>query len=132
MVQKYLLFFIIFGFLGWGIDTIYRSIRLNKYSPGTLIPYFAITFGTGGAALILLFEYAQTSLLNHIILGGILVTLIELISGIISYNLLNKRLWDYSKNKYNFLGHIDLLHTFYWFIMAGILRLMLSMFPKLF
>ena len=119
----YFLNFITFGVLGWGIDTLYRSITERKYHPGTYIPFFSIIYATGGIALITFFRYSTIGIPAEIIIGGTAMTTLELTGGILSTRILKKRLWNYSKNPFNFKGHIDLIHTLYWFMLTAALRL---------
>ncbi len=126
---KYIIYFIIFSWAGWIADTIMRSIETKKYSTGTYIPFFGAIYGFGGVILLLLFRYADYPFEIHVILGGIVVTLLELSGGFYCEKVLKKRLWDYSKKKYNYHGHIDAEHTIYWFILAFILRLIFPYLP---
>ncbi len=46
--------------------------------------------------------------------GGMLITSIELGSGILLNRILKLNLWDYSKSKINYLGQIELFHSLGW------------------
>jgi uncharacterized membrane protein len=126
---NYLLIFIVFGFIGWVIDTSYRSITLRKYYSGTLIPLFSPIYGFGALVLVLLFTYLQAHIIVQIIAAGLLLTILELLGGIYCVKILRRKLWDYSKNKWNYKGYIDALHSFYWLILAFIFRIVI--FPYL-
>lgn len=54
----------------------------------------------------------------RVILGGIVITAIELISGLILNRLCGFGIWDYSHNPLNFLGQIDALHSTYWVLIS--------------
>ena len=54
----------------------------------------------------------------NIFAGAAMITIIELISGIILNKLLGFDIWDYSSAKYNFLGQIDLIHSTCWVILT--------------
>ncbi len=54
----------------------------------------------------------------RVILGGIAITAIELISGLILNRLCGFGIWDYSHNPLNFLGQIDALHSTYWVLIS--------------
>ncbi len=129
MIVKLLIYFFIFGFLGWYIDTTYRSIRLKKYSPRTFIPFFSNIYGISGVALVLLYKYFLIHPNAQVILGAIIVVVIEFLGGLFCVNVLKKRLWDYTDSRWNILGHIDLLHSFYWLLLAGILRAVFDYLP---
>lgn len=104
--------------LGWVIDTSYRSLVEKKYAPGTWLPFIAPIYGFGGLAL-----FSTTANLNlpswiEILAIWIIFIKIELIGGIFCEKVIGRKLWDYSKNKFNFKGHIDLIHSIYWLILA--------------
>lgn len=54
----------------------------------------------------------------RVVIGGIAITLVELISGLILNRLCGFDIWDYSKNPLNFLGQIDALHSTYWVLIS--------------
>ena len=126
----YVLLFFLFGFLGWVIDTSYRSIQEGRYIAGTYFPFFAMVYAIGGMTLLLFFQSTMhINILVQILVAGVLMTLLELITGIFCIKILKKRLWDYSKNKWHYEGHIDLVHAFYWLLLAVVVRVVL---PRLF
>ena len=51
-------------------------------------------------------------------LCSLLITAVELIIGIIVNIFLKMNVWDYSSKKYNILGQICPLYTFYWFLLS--------------
>ena len=51
-------------------------------------------------------------------LCAILITLIELIFGVVFNVILRMDIWDYSARKFNFLGQICPLYTFFWFLLS--------------
>jgi uncharacterized membrane protein len=120
MVGK-LLFFIIFSLIGWVIDTGYRGLVSGKFKPATIIPYFATLYGIGGVGAVVIFEQNYTFLV-HVVLASLFFILIEFFGGIFILKIFKKKLWDYSENFLNLKGHIDLLHSFYWVVLAIILR----------
>lgn len=124
--------FMVFSFLGWVLEVFFRRFVSSKkwINPGFLKgPYLPI-YGTG---IIVLFAYT-TFLLNFknyfhndivfdlvIILGiGILMTLIELIAGIIFICKMKIKLWDYSNRPLNFKGVICLEFSIIWTILGSI------------
>jgi len=114
----YLLYFIFFGFLGWLIDTAYRSIKDKKYAPGTYFPYFAPIYGFGGISMIAIYSNLNLTLWNEIFLCTLAFIGIELVGGLFCTLFFKKRLWDYSASAWNFDGHIDVEHSIAWFIAA--------------
>lgn len=124
----YLAYFVIFSFIGWVLDTAYRSWNAGKYAPRTLIPYFSTIYGFGVLILLAIFQQANLTFLEHALLGGIAITLLEFMGGTIGSRILEEKLWDYSDSKYHLYGHIDAMHTLFWFVLSTILR---AVFPYL-
>lgn len=56
-----------------------------------------------------------------IIAGAGLITLIELVSGIVLNIWLKFNIWDYSSSKFNFLGQIDYIHSTCWLLLTPII-----------
>ncbi|RMD58214.1 hypothetical protein D6825_01495 [Candidatus Woesearchaeota archaeon] len=126
---RYLAYFITFSFLGWVVDTTYRSLISGHYAPRTYLPFISVVYGIGGTMLLILYKNTNYNLMEHTLIGGISVTILELISGIFCDKVLKRKLWDYSKNAYNLWGHVDVLHTIYWFGLAALLRFALPYLP---
>ena len=125
---KYLILLIIFSVLGWGIDTAYRSMILKKFSSGTHVMFFSPVYAIGGLILVLIYTYLNTHAIIQILVATTVIVLLELSFGIISEKIMKRRYWDYFGSKWNFKGHIDVLHSFYWFLLAALLRMI---FPYL-
>ena len=63
------------------------------------------------------------ALISQMFLSSLVVTVLELIAGLIVNIGLGWGVWDYSRTPYNFYGQICLLYTNLWFFLtlAGIL-----------
>jgi uncharacterized membrane protein len=55
---------------------------------------------------------------HQIIMGGCIITSLELITGYIVNILLEWNVWDYSNEPFNFLGQICLSHSIYWVLLS--------------
>ena len=108
---------------GWIIELIFRRIVHKKWvNPGFLIgPYLPI-YGFGLVFLTIIYFIFQSQSINPIIiilLMGFVMTLIELIGGLIS--LKNKiRLWDYRDRWLNYKGIICPLFSVIWTIVGAL------------
>lgn len=125
MFSTYVLLFLGFGVIGWAIDNGYRKITPGEYKPATVFPFFATLWGIAGVSLMVIYQFTPFNTVLQILLGGIAVTLVELFGGLFCVHVRGRRMWDYSDNKYNFYGYIDVKHTIYWFILAAILRFLI-------
>ena len=108
---------------GWTIELFFRRIVHKKWvNPGFLIgPYLPI-YGFGLVFLTIIYYIFQSQSINPIIiilLMGFVMTLIELIGGLIS--LKNKiRLWDYRDRWLNYKGIICPLFSVIWTIVGAL------------
>lgn len=58
------------------------------------------------------------ALISQMFISALVITLLELITGIIVNILLDWHVWNYSNMPYNFLGQISLLFTNIWFFLS--------------
>lgn len=120
MFTIYVIEFLLFSFVGWVIDSGYRSFVDRKwinvgYFRGPLCPIY----GLGGVVLVFIFN--SFSFLSPLILwlvAAMGMVIVEFIGGVFSEKVLKIKLWDYSDAKWHFAGHIDLLHSLYWLLLA--------------
>jgi len=108
--------------MGWIIEVIYRSATQRVFiNAGFLYGPFVPLYGFGALLLILLELFIHPwPLLIKIVVYGIILTLIEYITGIILEKTFKLKLWDYSDNKFNFQGRICLLFSLLWTAIAVI------------
>ncbi|GEM_PF-755091 len=120
MLAVYVIEFLLFSFIGWIIDSGYRSITEKKwvnagYFRGPICPIY----GFGGLALIFFVKYFEDlPVLGMLLLCWLALIVVEYVGGIFSEKVLGLKLWDYSEASYHLGGHIDLLHSLYWGILA--------------
>jgi uncharacterized membrane protein len=58
------------------------------------------------------------SVISQMVISAIIITMVELVSGIIVNQWLKLNVWDYSQLPYNFMGQICLLYTNLWFLLS--------------
>lgn len=116
--------FLIFSFLGWIVDSTYRSLGHGKilfsgYFKG--VPLCPI-YGFGGILLVESFAYLsdQPGWIS-IIITTVLVTAVEYIGGWISEHFLGEKLWDYSHEPFNLQGYISAWHSLLWLIAVAVI-----------
>jgi len=123
------LLFVFFGgcVLGWVVEVFFRRFISNPQkkwiNPGLLTgPYLPI-YGFG-----VIFLHVLTKLFSEkvdflsevifiivlFIVSGVVMTLLELITGTFFLNHYNLRLWDYRDNKFNYKGLICPLYSCIW------------------
>ncbi|RJQ19908.1 hypothetical protein C4580_04455 [Candidatus Woesearchaeota archaeon] len=125
----YFLYFLIFGFLGWLLDTTYRVFVSQEEHGNTYFPYFAVTYAVAGLLMLALYKNTHWPSAVDVFIGGTIATLVEFTAGIFCVHIIGRRLWDYSENPLNIWGHVDALHTFYWFLLAALLHVLNPFLP---
>jgi len=113
---EYLLLFVIGGLLYCGIELLWRG-----YS------HFSM-FVAGGLAFVALgminyrYEY-DMSLIAQTVVGGLIITAIEFVFGVVFNVWLKLDIWDYSDMPYNLLGQICLpfVYIWQWLSLVGII-----------
>lgn len=120
--------------IGWNLELLFRkffslSNPEHKWvNPGFLVgPYLPLY----GSSLCLLYLIAElplekligNDLLRYIVLVlscGVILTIIEYITGSIFIITMKVKLWDYSNNRGNIKGIICPQFSFYWMLLGGI------------
>jgi len=121
--SAYLIFFLLFSFIGFVLDSIYTSIEKRKFVRSGYIPYLPLCplYGEGALLLFLLQKnFGNLPWYYLFLLGFILITAAEYVGGVYSVKILKERLWDYSGLPWNVNGHISVFHCTYWFLVVYI------------
>lgn len=128
--MKYLIIvttlFVIGSLFGYLLELFYRRAAGKKWvNPGFLVgPYLPI-YGFGVVVLFLIsnIEFPVSEVVDIIIkicLIGTLMTLIELIGGLVFVNAMHIQLWDYSDRWGNFKGVICPLFSAIWLVIGSL------------
>jgi len=127
--NELLLFFAIYSFLGWVMETVFVSIKDKKIvNRGFLNGFFCPIYGFGTVLILQssklvsdAFENPLTALMINVILAVILVTLLEYITGFILERIFNCKWWDYSDVPLNLHGYICLKFSLLWGVLTFLL-----------
>ncbi len=123
LIKKYFGIFLLSGLIYLAIEIIfkvifkYRSLRLVADTSVWMMPI-------GGFLCLILGELnrfkkiRQLKMIFQALIGMIIITAVELITGIILNIILKLNLWDYSHEVGNILGQISIVHSFCWFIIS--------------
>lgn len=109
--MKYTFLFLAGGFAYGGIENLFRG-----YSHISMCIAGGICFIIIG----LLNEIYSwdMSLVSQMVISSLIITFVELTTGIIVNLWLKLNVWDYSALPYNFMGQICLLYTNIWFLLS--------------
>ncbi|MFL0196607.1 putative ABC transporter permease [Clostridium sp. WILCCON 0269] len=66
-------------------------------------------------------KYYNLKMWQQVFIGGSLITMIELLAGAFFNLYLHLNLWDYSKERFNFMGQICLKNLIYWYLLTIII-----------
>ena len=112
-------YFILYSFLGFILETVYRSIVTKSLVyPGLLYGPYCPIYGFGTFFLLVLLVPIKDNLLIFLPAAFLIISILEYVTGYLLEKLLNLRLWDYSSNFLNINGRISLKFSIYWTILA--------------
>lgn len=129
-VSHLILLFAIYAFIGWIIEVIYRSISQREFiNAGFLFGPFVPLYGFGALFLIVLESFIHLwPLPIKIMAYGIILTLVEYVTGIVLEKTFKLKLWDYSDNQFNFQGRVCLLFSLCWTALAVVFIMLIHPF----
>ena len=114
-----LTYFVIYSFLGWGLESIVRTICERKIiNTGFLIGPFCPIYGFGAIIMILFLNQYKNNIILLFIVSVIALSLWEYIVGVLLEKFFHTKYWDYSNHKFNFKGRICLTNSIAWGILG--------------
>ncbi|GAB6106063.1 putative ABC transporter permease [Fusibacter bizertensis] len=126
MIIDFILFFALYSFIGWVLETIFASALQRKFiNRGFLIGPFTPIYGFGAILIILLLVWISISeqnalitLIKNLLLSTLMVTTLEFITGYLLEKIFHSKWWDYSDNFLNFKGYICFKYSILWGVLA--------------
>lgn len=107
--------FFIYGFLGWSIEVAYAAVRQKKFvNRGFLNGPICPIYGVGVTAVVLLAAPFTDRLLLLYVFSAVLVTALELVTGLLLDKLFHHKWWDYSDRPLNIGGYVCLPFSLIW------------------
>ena len=117
--------FIIYSFVGYISECIFVSVENKKLTNrGFFCGPICPIYGVGGIFMAFFLKKYYGDIFALFILGAILATIVEYITGWALEKLFHNKWWDYSNNKFNINGRVCLLNT----ILFGIAAVIVVMF----
>lgn len=124
-VIQWLFFFYFYCFFGWCFESTYVSIKSRKLTNrGFMRGPFLPIYGSGAIMMLVVSMPFHDNIVLTYIAGCIGATALEYVTGVTMEALFKVRYWDYSKNRFNFQGHICLGSTLAW----GVLTIVMTEF----
>ncbi len=127
-LQVWIIYFFIYAFIGWILESAYKTINYKKIiNSGFLIGPFVSVYGFGAVILLIIDQYISSfiPLAIRLLIYTIIANIIEYYTGALLEEVFHVKLWDYSHMPFNLNGRICLLHGFYWTLLTLIVLLFL-------
>lgn len=118
-LPQWLLFFFIYCFLGWCIESAIVSVDTKKltnrgFLHGPALPIY----GFGAITILLCTLPFDGSILMQYIAGVIACTALEYVTGVLMEAIFKTKYWDYSDKFMNFQGRICLVSSLFWGVLT--------------
>lgn len=110
-----LTYFILYSFLGWVMESVFRSICERKLiNTGFLRGPFCPIYGIGATIMFLFLEGFENKPILLFFISIIVLTVWEYVVGVFLETAFHTKYWDYSDHKINFQGRICLTNSIFW------------------
>ena len=121
-LSQWLLFFLIYCFFGWCIESTFVSCRKHQlvnrgFLNGPVIPIY----GSGAIAILFATLPVRAHPVAVFFLGMLAATILEYITGAAMEAIFKVRYWDYSDKRFNLNGHICLNTSLAWGVLSVVL-----------
>ncbi|MBY2478723.1 putative ABC transporter permease [Clostridioides difficile] len=131
-IIRYILYFFIYSFLGWIVESIGCSIASKRlinrgFLNGPICPVYGF-----GAVIVISLLGRFDNIIIIFLLGMILTTILEYFTGFILETLFHAKWWDYSDRKFNIKGRVCLKNAIYFGIMSVLIIKLIHPFIKYF
>lgn len=114
-LMQWMFFFYFYCFFGWCFESSYVSIKSRKLvNRGFMRGPFLPLYGSGGIMMLIVSMPFQDNIVLTYLAGVVGATALEYVTGVTMEALFKVRYWDYSKNRFNFQGHICLGSSLAW------------------
>lgn len=119
---QWMLFFYIYCFFGWIIESTYVSVCtgnwINRgFMRGPVIPIY----GTGAVIVLFAVIPFRTSPILVFIVGTVVASILEFVTGFVMERIYKVRYWDYSDKPFNLCGYICLFNSLCWGVLSILL-----------
>lgn len=118
-VQTFILYFFLFAFLGWLMETLYAVFTLGHFvKRGFLYGPICPIYGFGALLLILFLGKYKRNNLKLFVYAAVVFSVFEYIVSYCLDALFSMYWWDYTNEFFNLNGRISIFYSFAWGIIA--------------
>lgn len=129
MLNNIFFYFAIYSFLGWCVESIYKTILEKKFiNSGFLYGPFCPIYGFGAVIIILLLKKLPQNIFFIFFMSMFLLTIWEYIVGVLLEKIFKTKYWDYSDLKFNINGRVCLKNSIYWGILGVVFAFIIHPF----
>lgn len=115
IIYKLLSYFIIYSFVGWILESVYKSIVQKKIvNSGFLYGLYCPIYGFGALIMMLFLEGFKQNLILVFLIAFVVLSIWEYMVGCYLERVFKTKYWDYSNNKFNIKGRVCLLNSIFW------------------
>jgi len=119
---QWLLFFYVYCFAGWCIESTYVSIKKKKLvNRGFLKVPLLPLYGSGAVMMLFVSIPVRDNLFLVFLFGMIAATVLEYVTGACMERLFKVKYWDYSNSKFQLHGYISLGTSLCWGLLSVLL-----------
>lgn len=117
--QTYMIYFFLFAFIGWLMETVYAIINLGHFvKRGFLYGPICPIYGYGALLLIMFLEKYRNKDLKLFMSAAIIFSAFEYFVSFALDALFAMHWWDYTNDFLNLNGRISIFYSFAWGIIA--------------
>lgn len=118
-IYDILMLFYLFAFAGWIYECIFVFLRDRKpINRGFLIGPILPLYGFGAVSVYLLLRpFCRIPTLLYL-MGMVVATVLEYVTGWILERCFHTKWWDYSEEPYNFQGRVALIPSLFWGVLS--------------
>lgn len=118
-LETYLLYFFLFSFLGWLMETIYSFIILGHFTKrGFLFGPLCPIYGYGALILIIFLSKYKNNSFKLFTYSAIIFSIFEYLVSYMLEVCFNSFWWDYTNDFFNLNGRISIFYSIAWGIIA--------------
>ena len=118
-ILKLLLYFIVYSFFGWIIESVFKSIIQRKFvNSGFLYGPFCPIYGFGAIIMLLFLEPFKQNIILLFCVAFFVLSIWEYIVGCFLEKKFNTKYWDYTDNFLNIKGRVCLQNSICWGILG--------------
>lgn len=114
-IKNVILYFFIYSFIGWCLETIYAFFVEGKFvNRGFLLGPLCPIYGFGAIFLIFLLRNCKGKPMTEFLIAAFAFTAFEYVVSYVLEAVFGLRWWDYSNDFLNIQGRVSLAYTIVW------------------